>query len=345
MQTITFECEVITPMFLAGADGTTPELRAPSIKGALRFWWRAMNGGNPNMKEDEEYLFGGTNNGGRRSRVMIRILDPLPNVSVKNENLPFVPKISTYYKSGRMKQKRDGSWFKMESFSISMLDYLTIGIREDNGSNLKRGFIKPNEKFYLEFRVHKSDKEAVINAFVALSQFGSLGSKNRNGFGCFSINKMAIDKVDMTIPILKLDDLAIGNKSDFTAFSKDTSIVKTIKMPSNQNNWYSTIAELGKIYQKARETVEAGGVAGWHDYRKRQLLTAPIIVGKGTSAQKSFLDRHAKPYFLHVSKNNNQFIGTILCIPYNFLAEHPTYDGVYNTDYDRAIVDFNSKLK
>ncbi len=44
MQSITFECEVITPMFLSGADGQTPELRPPSIKGALRFWWRAMNG-------------------------------------------------------------------------------------------------------------------------------------------------------------------------------------------------------------------------------------------------------------------------------------------------------------
>ncbi|WP_345894648.1 type III-B CRISPR module RAMP protein Cmr1 [Phaeodactylibacter xiamenensis] len=44
MESITFHCKVITPMFLAGADGQTPELRAPSIKGAMRFWWRALNG-------------------------------------------------------------------------------------------------------------------------------------------------------------------------------------------------------------------------------------------------------------------------------------------------------------
>ncbi len=44
MKTIEFECETITPMFLAGADGKTPELRPPSIKGLMRFWWRAMNG-------------------------------------------------------------------------------------------------------------------------------------------------------------------------------------------------------------------------------------------------------------------------------------------------------------
>ena len=62
MQTITFTCETITPMFLNGADGTTPELRAPSIKGALRFWWRAMNGHLTirELQKREVELFGGS---------------------------------------------------------------------------------------------------------------------------------------------------------------------------------------------------------------------------------------------------------------------------------------------
>lgn len=51
METLTFTCKIITPMFLAGADGQTPELRAASIKGALRFWWRACNG---HLKLDSE---------------------------------------------------------------------------------------------------------------------------------------------------------------------------------------------------------------------------------------------------------------------------------------------------
>ncbi|MFQ3675622.1 MAG: type III-B CRISPR module RAMP protein Cmr1 [Endomicrobiia bacterium] len=44
MKTVKFECEVITPMFLCGADGRTAELRPPSIKGLMRFWWRALKG-------------------------------------------------------------------------------------------------------------------------------------------------------------------------------------------------------------------------------------------------------------------------------------------------------------
>lgn len=76
MHTITFECETITPMFLAGADGKTPELRAPSVKGALRFWWRALNGGYSSIEElrrEESKLFGGAgDNEAKRSKVIIR---------------------------------------------------------------------------------------------------------------------------------------------------------------------------------------------------------------------------------------------------------------------------------
>lgn len=75
MHTITFTCETITPMFLSGADGTTPELRAPSIKGALRFWWRAMNGhlGLGDLKKVEGEIFGDTD---KRSSFAMQVIEP-----------------------------------------------------------------------------------------------------------------------------------------------------------------------------------------------------------------------------------------------------------------------------
>lgn len=74
MHTITFICETITPLFLSGADSVTPELRAPSIKGALRFWWRAINGhlNLKTLKERENAIFGGVDGSGR-SKVIVRI--------------------------------------------------------------------------------------------------------------------------------------------------------------------------------------------------------------------------------------------------------------------------------
>lgn len=52
-------------MFLAGADPLgTPELRPPSIKGALRFWWRALHGhlSLSDLKKREGEIFGDNNN-------------------------------------------------------------------------------------------------------------------------------------------------------------------------------------------------------------------------------------------------------------------------------------------
>ncbi|HYK85247.1 MAG TPA: type III-B CRISPR module RAMP protein Cmr1, partial [Ktedonobacteraceae bacterium] len=45
MQEVTFNVETITPLFLAGADQNTAELRAPSFRGAMRYWFRALVGG------------------------------------------------------------------------------------------------------------------------------------------------------------------------------------------------------------------------------------------------------------------------------------------------------------
>jgi len=62
MGTVTFECETITPMFMYGADGKTPELRPASIKGVMRFWWRAICGHLEleDLKEQEGEIFGDT---------------------------------------------------------------------------------------------------------------------------------------------------------------------------------------------------------------------------------------------------------------------------------------------
>ncbi len=93
MQTITFECEIITPMFLSGADGQTPELRAPSIKGALRFWWRALNGHLPlaELKKKEGEIFGGTGDNSSRSKIIVRVSQPKSLQTERAELVPHKP--------------------------------------------------------------------------------------------------------------------------------------------------------------------------------------------------------------------------------------------------------------
>ena len=74
MNQIIFECETITPMFMYGADGKTPELRPTSVKGVMRFWWRAINGHLSliELKKQEDEIFGSTE---KKSSFSIKIED------------------------------------------------------------------------------------------------------------------------------------------------------------------------------------------------------------------------------------------------------------------------------
>jgi len=70
-----FTAEAVTPVFIAGADQRNIEnegLRAPSIRGLLRWWFRAIMGGMTsleNLKELEKSVFGSTE---QKSAVKIR---------------------------------------------------------------------------------------------------------------------------------------------------------------------------------------------------------------------------------------------------------------------------------
>jgi len=88
---IKIKCETVTPLLMHGANGKTPELRPASIKGVMRFWWRAINGDLllDKLREQEAEIFGDTK---RKSSFSIRVLkndleigsfNPLPHKNFK----------------------------------------------------------------------------------------------------------------------------------------------------------------------------------------------------------------------------------------------------------------------
>lgn len=147
MHKITFTCETITPMFLAGADGKTPELRAPSIKGALRFWWRALNGHLDlgTLKEREGKIFGSTE---QQSRVIIRVLQPLNYEKIEAAMLP------------HKKTKRDQSWTPC------------FGERQS---------------FKVQFSLPKDYLSEIKKLFILTTILGGFGKRSRRGFGSVRI--------------------------------------------------------------------------------------------------------------------------------------------------------------
>lgn len=92
MYSVSFDLETITPLFMAGADGKTPELRPPSFKGMMRFWWRAMRSDDDwkQLAKDEAIIFGGTGKGEGKSKISIRVENNKPSTKSYNP-LPHKP--------------------------------------------------------------------------------------------------------------------------------------------------------------------------------------------------------------------------------------------------------------
>ena len=76
MKTAIFTLELITPCFCAGADQARAEIRAPAIRGQLRWWFRTLGG----SAADERAVFGSVSGTASASSIVVRILsvDPKP---------------------------------------------------------------------------------------------------------------------------------------------------------------------------------------------------------------------------------------------------------------------------
>ncbi len=225
MPTITFTCETITPMFLSGADGSTPELRPPSIKGALRFWWRAMNGhlantangGIPNLLQEDERLFGGVNEG-RKSSVLVRtaIIQEKSffgkNIDATKEGLAYLLYILVHQQKER------------EGYNASNIDKdktkLKVTLSSQSTDDLKKG----------------------VASFWLFTFLGGIGTRARRGAGAIAVNEIE-DKDNI------LDDFILfkpQNGVTMDDFIKNTLTKIKEQFPNTKksqvNNEYSTIA-------------------------------------------------------------------------------------------------------
>lgn len=182
MKSIPFTCEVITPIFLTGVDGKTPELRVPSIKGALRFWWRAMHGHLPiddigevqkGLRSLETEIFGGGGDKARISSFEIRKISdaisfsmekPLPH-HTGNRNCNYINSQNSC--EGR-RSPRDQGLCKKGSETLAI-----------SGGTFSISFTGGN-------------LELVKSLFVLTCLLGGFGKRSRRGFGCVEIKDFSM---------------------------------------------------------------------------------------------------------------------------------------------------------
>ncbi|MBD3338447.1 MAG: type III-B CRISPR module RAMP protein Cmr1 [Candidatus Lokiarchaeota archaeon] len=309
MESIKFTCKLITPMFLAGADGKSVELRPPSIKGAMRFWWRASLWGiekksiSHNYLESEEgKIFGTASNNGKKSSFSIRIKFP----EVFNPT------------RAKLKSRKVMCLIKGKMRPINILEYLAYGTLEyqrGDGNIFIRDYLPAGYNFTIIININENIenyekiKNNLIKSMYLLSIFGGLGAKTRNGFGGFTVtNPDKFSETGLQYPYPNNDFFKENTKNvdlpNYTAFSNK---IKIFKLNEAYSSWNDCLREIGIIYKNARENLERK-----HHYDKRQYIGAPIVAFKD---HKSFLKRRSKPYFMKVLKVNNNYEGYIFFLP------------------------------
>ncbi|SFR15872.1 type III-B CRISPR module RAMP protein Cmr1 [Desulfoscipio geothermicus] len=169
---LTFRCRVLTPIFLAGADGAkgdaVPELRAPSLKGAMRFWWRAVQAESDlaRLKKTEAGIFGGVGEEEGKSIFRIRMSG---RALLQTANYQLLP----HHSGG-------GDCFCAAK----------QGGRCKKG--MKRSAISPGQEFFVKFFYDRPlvafPPERLRALFTLTSILGGLGKRSRRGFGSFEIS-------------------------------------------------------------------------------------------------------------------------------------------------------------
>lgn len=331
MEKIIFECEIITPMFLAGANQSKVELRPPSIKGAMRYWWRAMHGNISliDLKEKETKIFGGGGESAKKSRFTLSAEDIFLNSSKKSFPLHNI----TQRVNGKKHQ-------------INILDYLAYGVneyqKEKKGQVIIRDYFQVGSKFNVIFHfdpiLSENEREEIINSFLLVSLIGGLGSKSRNGFGRFKILNDDRYSYEQLLKLIFLFSKNTPHLNNWLTLSKETKIFK-LKDPTN--TWDSALAEIGRVYKNARDKLEKK-----HFLDKRQYLGAPLSIKNGNKLVKSSkIERHSKTHFLTVIKENEKYNGVIISLKYNFMenSEKKKRDN-RKEQYLNVIDEFNGLL-
>ncbi len=209
------------------------------------------------------------------------------------------------------------------NITINILEYLAYG-PYDPRSRRVRPYFPPGTKFSLHLFFTRDDIVTdVTDALFALTHFGGMGSRSRNGFGSLHLCNPSELRAHLS-PELDLDKpyagdtiMQLANRAAaITPYSSFCTGTKLFMTPSPKPTWDDALAEVGRLYRGIRvgdNTLNGRVFEQKHRYDKRQYLGAPLDPYQENF--HSLLDRHAKPYFMKVAKEDGGYRAYILYLP------------------------------
>ena len=198
MRKIEAKFKIVTPLFMSGADQQKAELRVPSIKGALRFWWRALAlgrlGSVERVRNVEADLFGSSDREVGQSKVLLNLTTPKSQDVIK-------VRAQLKYPDGTVvgPGARYLGYGLMEAFA-------SRNKRTKEGQLTRPCLMSPvdaelsilfNPKRFKEDDDGKDElmkcMKEIQSALIAMGLFGGLGSRSRKGYGSFNLIEMKFD--------------------------------------------------------------------------------------------------------------------------------------------------------
>lgn len=313
-ETLSVQFKTVTPMFLSGADPMVAEVRVPSVKGALRFWYRAVD---PHYRQNETALFGSGGEGAGQSRFLIRVKGS-SQINTREWEIP---------------QNREG---------LPGVSYLSFSLKG------YPQYILPSNSFELSFYRRRSSDEnseqsdrdwiRLLAALWLLGHIGGLGSRARRGFGSLSMEvkgDSSLADVITRIPqahgkktpeawreafqagIDQIRGLFEGNPvADHTVLDRES----TFHLSSQgYTDWKKAMNKLGmdlKLFREGGVNKEKSGGRKWRD---GAAIGLPIFIPqrKWTFAPKDG-NRNASPVWMRVVKIGqfyHPFIAVLSTVP------------------------------
>ncbi|WFE68512.1 type III-B CRISPR module RAMP protein Cmr1 [Thiomicrospira sp. R3] len=285
--------EIITPMFLGDANQKATSIRPTSIKGALRFWWRAINAhlSLDELAKQEAKLFGTAeqNIGQGCFSINVTHLNLKAGSIGVNEREPaagVVKYSAQHYLLGQgLTSVRNA--FESGTFTVELLF------------------------------MPKADKKAIEQIETALLAFaclGSLGSRARHGWGSIALVdlsgnqfiKMPKTKEEYRQALTMLSKDKINGLPQYTAFSSQTRI-DIVQSGGNVQNLLNLAGQQLQLYRSFGNNGKVGKINAERNFTEDHDLIRDHLTGTpATKAPKRVIFGLPHNYFFSSVSSNNK---------------------------------------
>ncbi|MDW8327249.1 MAG: type III-B CRISPR module RAMP protein Cmr1 [Anaerolineales bacterium] len=344
------QLETVTPLFLGGADPRgKPELRAASVRGALRFWLRALAGsstgdsasGIEKLRQMEAQVFGSTDTGASPISIQLKHRNPLETIGY-----------SQLAELDIQNNPRNTG-----------IAYLFFAARSDR-SNPERKAIKAGTSFNLHLlpRPGIDAKSALQQSYAALwllTHLGGLGARSRRGAGSIQVTRSVMENdwfsdlpglvVQAKTPCELKEELEQGLRTIRTLLSGKAQIQRpstfdilhpgvcqVIVIDKTFNTWGDALDWLGqemRNFRSRRQPDYSNAKSAIQAFKplsttiERAAFGLPIAfyfrsLNKKATLQGSSHDRRASPLLIRVTRLSNGKCVLVLTLFYANLLQH-----------------------